>query len=210
MNKGRHFIRNTVLAFHGVVVLFFGLNRLLAATVSAGAPEWVVNATTLGLASWAKSGAKPRYLTDLELHDFTRLSVKGRFTVEIVGAPQYRISFTAADGRPLPLRVEQQGDRLWLTGFTGTAVAGTAVLCIEMPTLAALDVRQLTGLKLRGLQAPELTVDLNDVPAAHLVDNKVARWVLHSDSHSEVQVDKATLAAGSVQVSGDVTLHTDQ
>jgi hypothetical protein len=206
MNQGERYLRNTVLALCAAVALFFVVNRLFAATVHSGAPQWLGNATSLGLASWARAGSNARYLQDLALRDFTRLHLHGRFTVEIVGAPQYQLSFTTAYGRALPLAVRQEGDQLWLTGFTRSDIATTAVLRIETPALVQVDARKLTGLTLRGLQSPELAVDLNEVPVARLLDNKVARWTLHSDASADVQVDKATLAAGKVLTSGDVAI----
>jgi hypothetical protein len=206
MNQGERYIRNTVLALCAAAALFFGVNRLFAAVVHSGAPQWLANATSLGLASWAKTRSKARYLADLALRDFTRLHVAGRFSVEIIGAPQYQLSFTTAEGRPLPLDVRQKDDQLWLTGFARGDAAATAVLRIETPALAQLDARKLTGLTLRGLQSPQLAVDLNEVPTARLLENKVAHWTLHSDASAEVQVDKATLAAGKLQTSGDLTI----
>lgn len=208
MNQGRRYIRNTVLGLYGALVLFFGVNRLVVAMAGAGAPEWAINTATLGLAYVTRTGSGAQYLSAQALHDFTRVHVRGRFAVEITGGAEYHLSFTAANGRPLPLGVKQEGEQLWLTGLTTGNKAGPALLRIQMPALAALDARLLTGLTLRGLQSPHITVDLNDVSAARLAENKVGQWVLHSDDPAEVQVDKATLAAGEIQVSGAVAIRS--
>lgn len=206
MNQGKRYLRNTVLALYGAGALYFGVNRLYAATIHSTAPQWLGNTTSLGLAYWEKTGSNARYLTDLALRDFTRLHLNGRFTVEIVGAPQYQLSFTAADGRTLPLDVRQQDDRLWLSGFTLNDAAEAAVLRIETPALVQVDARMLTGLTLRGLQSQELTVDLNDVSAARLLENSVPLWRLRSGLSAEVQVDQATLTAGKLLISGDLAI----
>lgn len=210
MDQGRRHLRNTVFVLYGLTALYFGVNRLQAATVNAGAPQWLSGAASLGLASVTTLPRETSYVTELALRDFTRLHVAGRFTVEIIGASDRSLSFTAADGTPLPLNVRQDGDLLRVRAVTGTSTPETAVLRIEAPALAQIEARLLTGLTLRGLQSPQLRVALDEVATVRLVESRISHLTLHSDLPMDVKVDRATLAAGRLKTSGDLAVLLDE
>jgi hypothetical protein len=208
MNQGKRYVRNSVLALYGAGVVFVGLNRLYASTLDTQTPQWLRGSLTLGLTEIPKREPPPQLSSaDLAaLHDFSRLNVGGDFEVEIVGAAQYKVTFTPPPGSNAKIRARQRDDELSLHASDDQEAGGKGVLRIEMPTLERLDVQDASQLTLRGLQAEEVTVNLHNVAAARLQQNQVAHWKIHSSDELEVQVDKSTLSAGSLQTQGNLAI----
>lgn len=204
MSAARRDIRNTVLGLCSAAVLFVGVNRLDAMDVPA--PGWLRAALTLGLESSADSGvARTATSGERVYRDFTRLSVSGGLVLEVVGAAEYKVSFPAAAGDAQRVRAQRHGEQLRLSLAAGVANDEVAVR-IETPALAEVIATGLRSLTLRGLQDQQVAVDLEDVGAVHLQQNAVAQWRLSSTTPVQVQVDEATLTAGSLQVSGELVI----
>lgn len=208
MNPARRDIRNTMLVLCGAAVLYVGVNRLYAAADAA--PPWLRDALTLGLQAYTTvQPAVARTEADRErvFRDFTRVNVSGGFALEIVGAAAYNVSFSAPEGRA-QLRARRSNGQLWLeedeSGGAGLTVR------IESPAVTQVVASGLNGLTLRGLTAPAIDVELQDVAAVRLEQNAVAHWKLASDRPLELQADQATLAAGRLQVSGEVVIRYGQ
>jgi hypothetical protein len=212
MNSARRGIRNTMLALYGVAFVYVGVNRLHAAVVDADTPRWLRATLSLGLDGYttARRTPAPGEAADWVFRDFTRLDVSGDFILEIVGAAEYKVSFPAADGTARRLRARRKGEQLWLQGdATGDADAGLTVR-IETPAVTQVVATGLRGLTLRGLQGQQLDVDLQDVGWTRLQRNAVAHWKVASSKPLDLHVDQATLAAGRVQIAGELVLHSDQ
>jgi len=204
MNQGKRNIRNTVIALYGAVVLFIGANSLYVAKLDT-APSWLRSTLSLGLTAHAKSQPRPE-LTDVDLaslRDFSRLIVEGDITVEIVGADAYKVTFTTPGSNRL--RAWHNGDVLRVEAESGGA-AGATVLRIEMPELKSLYIKDAKQLILRDVRSAELNVIATNVRAASLQQNRVARWKFYSSEPLEALVDKATLTAGSMQTTGNLTI----
>ncbi len=123
MNQGKRYIRNTVFVLYGTAALYVGMNRLYLSTVDAGTPQWLRSTLSLGLAAAPEPEPAPELKpADVALlRDFTRLSVAGDFTVEVVGAAQYKVSFTMAPDHPMQLRSWQKDGLLRWWGMTTAA-----------------------------------------------------------------------------------------
>jgi hypothetical protein len=206
MNQGKRYLRNTVYTLFGLLVCYVGMNQLYASTVDAGTAPWLRRTLSLGLVAVAeREPATQLKLADLaQLRDFTRLSVSGELTVEIVGAPQY--SVTMSGGADISQLRSWQNEGLLRLVWVGYPPAADAVLRIETPALSRVDAQVLRQLTLRGITAGELSVYLRDVKSVSLQQNSVARWKLYSSMPLVIPMDKTTLGAGSVQTLGDVAI----
>lgn len=204
MNEGRRLIRYTVFGLLAVVVGFVAVNRLYGAVVDADTPRWLARTLSLGLHTTQEAQAMPE--TELaQLAGFSRLAVFGRFNVEIVGSPEYRVTFVPAEGSTARVRAWQRegGVRLVHDQYPGTGEVGT--LRIEVPSLERMDIGA-RRLLVQGLQAGELQVFLQGTPIAELRGNHVESWKLFAGAPLDLRVDEATLAAGSLQTRGEVTI----
>jgi hypothetical protein len=208
----RRDIRNTVLALYGAVLLFVAANRLHAAVVDSDTPRWLRALLSLGLDAYttAPRTTATGEVADRVFRDFTRLNVSGDFTLEIVGAAEYKVSFAAAQGAARRLGARRKGEELWLKDdAAGDADAGLTVR-IETPAITQVVATGLRGVTLRGLQGKQLDVELQDVGWARLQQNAVAHWKLAADEPLDLHVDQATLAAGRLQIVGELVIRGDQ
>jgi hypothetical protein len=212
VNPARRDIRNTMLVLYGAAALYVGMNRLHAA-VDTDTPRWLRSALTLGLQAYTTvrpASARAEAARDRVFRDFTRVNASGDFTLEIVGAAAYNVSFSAAEGRAPRLRARRRDDQLWLEEDGGGDAAAGLTVRIETPAVTQVVAAGLRGLTLRGLTAQAIDVNLQDVAAVRLEQNAVMRWQLASDRPLELQVDPATLAAGRLQVSGELVIRYGQ
>ncbi len=207
MNQGIRYLRNTVFGLYGATALFVGLNRLYAST-PAQTPQWLRSTMTLGLTTHEEPEPVPAMQPEdlAALRNFSRIRVSGDFIVEIVGASTYKVSFTPAAGGKAEIHARQVEDLLSLRAADDDEEGGKGVLRIEMPMLVRLSAQDVSELTLRGLQAEEVSVSLHNVARARLQQNKVAHWKLYSSEPMEIPVDAATLAAGSLQTQGNLSI----
>jgi len=208
----RRDIRNTMLALYGGVLLFVAANRLHAAVVDSDTPEWLRALLSLGLDGYTmiRRSTTPGEAADRVFRDVTRLNVSGDFTVEIIGAAEYKVSFPAAEGAARRLRARRKGEELWLQDDAASNADGGLTVRIETPAITQVVATGLRGVTLRGLQGKHLDVELQDVGWARLQQNAVAHWKLAADEPLDLHVDQATLAAGQLQIVGELVIRADQ
>jgi hypothetical protein len=215
MNQGKRHIRYTLIAMVGLVVLMVGAARIYASTVNADTPQWLRGVMSLGMAmklrgtipSAASSTATaPPVATLADLRNFTKVSVEGDFSVEVIGAPDYKVGLTGASADKWTLDWDLEEDGLVrIKGGEGTE---GGVLRIETPTLVSVEATGLRQLTVRGVTAPELNIRMKDLAGVLLEDCEVGNWILHSTTLVEVQAQKLSSSAGySIQASGQLTIH---
>jgi hypothetical protein len=204
MNPGKRYLRNTVFVLWGVAAAFVGWNRLYARVAGEDAQE-KHTLLSLGLRVQETSGPRP----DLDLaaaKDFTKVSVHGDFTLEIVGAPQYKVTFTPAEGTAAKLHASLDEDG-YLHARTDDGVTG-GTLRIEVPQLERIDAN-VPRVLVQGMQGKELSLVSYRGGAATLRENHVESWRLFSGQPFEVRVDDITFSAGGIKSNGDVVIRRD-
>jgi hypothetical protein len=203
MNPGKRYLRNTVFVLWGVAAAFVGWNRLYAKVAGEDA-QGKHSLLSLGLRVEQRSRPRP----DLDLaaaKDFTKLGVRGDFTLEIVGAPQYKVTFTSPDGSTT--KVHASMDEGYLHVRTDDDVVG-GTLRVETPRLERID-SNVPRVLVQGLQGKELSLVSYRGGTATLRENQVESWRLFSGQPYEVRVDDITLAAGGIKSNGDVVIRRD-
>lgn len=195
MNQGKRYLRYTMVALLGFMVLGIVMNRIYNSAVDVSTPEWQRRALSLGLAVRENttgvlvSGIKATTQSDLEaLRDFNQVEVDGDLAVEFVGATGHKVSLVPATDQAWSIRAELYKDGM-LRLIAGPDTAG-ATLRIEAPTLTRIDATRSRLLSVEGIESPALAVTLNKVENVHLKQNKVERWNLKSDGKTEVLLDK--------------------
>jgi hypothetical protein len=199
MNQGKRHIRYTVFVLAGLTVLMTGAARLYASAVDENTPHWLRSVMSLGLAvSVHHEPAPPVEISQAAglatLRDFTQLGVEGDFAVEVVSAPQYRVSLVPANGQAWSIGAQWQKDGL--LRLKGGAGSQGAVLRIEAPMLTSIEAQDLMQLTVRGWMAKKMTLRMKNLDGVHLQDSVVEQWILNAESPVSIQVDKATLSAG--------------
>lgn len=214
MNQGRRRIRYTVIAVAGLTVVMVGAARLHASTVDAGTPQWLRSVMTLGMAVSRKetitaeslASKLPRAMTLDDIRDFTRISVEGDFSVEVVGAPQYKVSLNGVSAEKWALDWGMQSDGL--VRIKGGAGTEGGVLRVETPTLVSIEATGLRQLTVRGVEAPELSLQMKDLTGVRLEENNVGSWIFHSETPVVVQAEGIRTSAGlRIQASGHITIN---
>ncbi|MEO6079627.1 MAG: hypothetical protein ABIQ86_07610 [Steroidobacteraceae bacterium] len=202
MNQGKRYIRNTVLAMLGVPVLVAGATRIYASAVDVDSPQWVRSLMSLGLTVVAsgdvESQANASQLVDLgDVLEFSRVEVEGMYTVEVVGAQQYKVSVTPAAGKAMNVGAEwNKGGLLRIKG--GPDAAG-AVLRIEAPTLTSIDARGVELLTVRALQAPVVSLRMRAVKAAQILESN-GTWMMDAAGPIEVRMGNGTSSDINVSI----------
>lgn len=211
MNRGKRCILHTVLAMHGLTILVAGATWLYGSTVHAGTPQWLRSLMSLGLQVTENrdTSASPAAINLNDLRNFTQLHMDGNFKVEIIGAENYRISVTPADGKQRNLGVAWIKDGvLQLTGNTNMH---DAVLRVETPALDYINVSRAQSMTVKGLTVPQLTIHMKDVAELDVQESAVGQWILYSRTPVKVQLDKATSSTGlRLQATGRVSIRYEQ
>ena len=204
MNQGKKLIRNTIFTLWGVAALYVGWNRLNAAVVDDDTAPALRAAMTLGLRPTVHPERPPSI--DLStVRDFTRVSVFGRFRVEIVGGQDYRVSVVPEPGQEAKYRAWREGDALRVTTEGDNEGPAVATLHIEVPTLNKIAVN-VSQISVQGLKAPELELVSYNAGRASLRQNQIDYLRMVSYQPLEVQMDDATFAAGIIKANGDVRI----
>jgi hypothetical protein len=210
MNQGKRHIRNTMIALCGITLLIVVAGRIHASVADASTPQWLRNVMSLGLAVVVIRAPSPQVAISqasglAELRDFRRISVEGDFAVEVVSAPQYKVSLVPASDHPWRIGAERLQDGLLrLTAGSGTA---GAVLRVEAPVLTGIEAQGLTQLTLRGWNAEEMTIRVKNVAGLGIEESAVERWILNAETPIDVRADKATFSAGlTVRGSGQIDI----
>jgi hypothetical protein len=206
MNPGKKLIRNTVLAMWGTLAFFVGWNRLYSSTLDESGEG--TQFLTLGL----RESREPRALPELDLaqaRDFTQLSVRGPISVEVQGAPAFKVTFTPAAGQARKLRAWLQNGTLRVDAGDEEGIEPQGTLLVEVPTLKRIDL-SASSLIVRGLAADELAVAIYRKGTARLEQNQVGRWRMFASEEVDMQVDDATFAAGALRTAGQITIRRAQ
>jgi hypothetical protein len=213
MNRGKRYIRNTVLVLIGMTVLLTAASKLHASVVTPDTPSWLRILISLGqsveVSRQHAPQSQPVRIEDAGALRFTRIRVDGEFAVEVIAAPLHKVSLVGPDGQAGSVKAKgQQGGLLALEGSAG---GEGAVLRIEAPALTSIDAQGLPQLTIRGFQAPALLVSTKKVARIVLENNDIEQWNLESLTPVEVEADKATIAAGlNILASGFFSLNGGQ
>jgi hypothetical protein len=198
MNAGKKLIRNTVFALWGTAALFIGLNRLQSRESTAGGSSFLA----LGLRQEREPEPKPQI--DLAAaRDFTRLSVRGPLSVQIVGASAFKVWLEPVAGYSPKVRAWLNEGVLHVDG--GEEQGRQAVLHVEVPTLQRVDAAN-AEVAVRGLSTREFSLYTYGGGVARLEQNSVQHWHLFSSRPLDLRVDDATFAAGTIKTTGDVVV----
>jgi hypothetical protein len=214
VNQGKRHIRLTLITLAGLIVVLVSAARLQASTVDADTPQWLRTVMSLGLASSKKgtttTAALPvanssQAMTLAELRNFTGISVEGDFSVELVGAPEYKVSLDGASTGKWALDWGIQEDGL--VRIKGGAGTEGGVLRVETPVLANIEATGLRHLTVRDITAPELSLRMKNVAGVNLEENAVSTWILHSETPVVVQAERLTSSGVfTIRTSGYVTI----
>jgi hypothetical protein len=200
MNPGKKLIRNTVFGLWGTAALFVGLNRLNA---TPSGTEGGGSFLTMGL----RQDQEPERNSEIDLataRDFTRISVRGRFSVEVVGSQSYKVTLTPAAGQSPEIHAYQKDGVLHVDGGEPEGEL-QGELRFEVPTLARIDATA-PRITVRGLKVPEFSLYMHRGGAALLEENQVQHWHMFSSQALELQVDDATFAAGTMESKGAIVI----
>lgn len=186
MKKSRRLIRNTILALNGMMVLYVGASRLYAFDESTQTPQRT-SAAELAM-----------------LRDFTAIEVSGDFGVDVVQEPNYSVGFTPPDARQGDFVASVRGNTLVLEGFRNAPATRARV---GMPVLTQLVAgEEVPALTVSGFNGASLSLRLTGTPQVVLRNNGVRQWHIAASEMTELQIDKASIATGKVDLEGHATL----
>lgn len=183
MKRSERLMRNTILVMSGLIVLHLGVSRLSADDQSAS-----VNRTPAAeLAT---------------LRDFTSIEVEGDFSLDVVHDSDYSVAFTPANTNEGRFYATVRNNTLVLGGFrneTGSRVR------VTMPELSKLNAGRVRTLTVTGFDSASLRLEVDTISQVTLRSNAVRQWQIRADHVAELQIDRASMAAGKVDLAGRAT-----
>jgi hypothetical protein len=177
-------MRNTILVMAGLVVMQLGVTRLSADDQVAN-----VNRTT------------PAELATLR--DFTSMEVEGDFILDVVRDTGYSVAFTPADANEGRFYATVRNNTLRLGGFQNAAGGRVRV---TMPELRKLNAGRVKKLTVTGFDGASVLLEVDTIPQVTLRSNAVQQWQIRADHVDELQIDRASMGAGKVDLAGRITL----
>jgi hypothetical protein len=170
-------MRNTILVLAGVIVLHLGVSRLFA------------------------DDQKPVDLATLR--DFTSIEVEGDFSLDVVHDTDYSVVFTPTHANEGRFYATVRNNTLLLGGFRNEA--GSRVR-VTMPELRKLNAGRVKTLTVTGFDGANLQLEVDTIPQVTLRSNAVQQWQIRADHVAELQIDRASIGAGKVDLAGRATL----
>lgn len=178
-------MRNTVLVLAGAVVLHLGASRLYAGDDHAAV---------------TKRTAPAELAT---LRDFTTIEVEGDFSLDVVQGADYSVAFTPSDASEGRFYAAVRGDTLQLGGFRNAP--GSRVR-VALPELKKLNAGRVKTLSVSGFEAASVLLEVDTIPQVTLRNNRVGQWRIRASRVADLQIDRASIGAGKVDLAGRATL----
>ena len=185
MRRSERLIRNTLMVLAGVVVLQVGVSRLYA-----------VDDPTAGV-----ERTPPAVLATLR--DFTAIEVEGDFALEVVRAADYSVDFTSSNPTEGRFYATVRDNTLLLGGFRNAPGSRVRVV---LPELKKLNAGRVQALSVSGFDGASLSLEADTIPRVTLRNNSIRRWQIRADRVVDLEIDRASLSAGKVDLAGRATL----
>jgi Putative auto-transporter adhesin, head GIN domain len=179
-------MRNTVVVLAGAVVLHLGASRLYAD-----------DDRMVGM----EQTPPPAQLATLR--DFSTIEVEGDFSLDVVQGADYSVAFTpsaASEGR---FYATVRGDTLLLGGFRN---APGSVVRVALPELKKLNAGRVKTLSVSGFDGASLSLEVDTISKVTLRNNSVRTWQIRSNGVADLQIDRASIGAGKVDLTGRAVL----
>ena len=177
MKRSERLMRNTIFVMAGLVVLELGVNRL---------------------------SADDRTPPDLStLRDFTSIEVEGDFSLDVVHDTGYSVVYAPANPSEGRFYASVRNNTLQLGGFRNEA--GSRVR-VTMPKLSKLNAGRVKTLTVTGFDGASLQLNMDTIPQVTLRSNAVQQWQIRADHVADLQIDRASMGAGKVDLAGRATL----
>jgi hypothetical protein len=178
-------MRNTLLVLGGLLVLHVGASRLYAVDDHALPME---RATPPDLAT---------------LRDFTAILVEGDFALEVVQGAAYSVEFAPPNPGAGRFYAAVRDNTLQLGGFGN--VPGSRAR-VTLPALRKLNVAQVQAVSVSGFEGETLSVEAERVERVTLKNNRVREWQIRAERVPDLEIDRASISEGKVDLSGRATL----
>lgn len=178
-------MRNTVVVLAGAVVLHLGASRLYADDDRTAGME----------------RTPPAELATLR--DFSIIEVEGDFSLEVVKGADYSVAFTPSDGSAGRFYATVRDDTLQLGGFRN---APGSVVRVALPELKKLNAGRVRALAVSGFDGASLTLEVDTIPQVTLRNNSVRQWQIRANKVTDLQIDRTSIGAGKVDLSGRAVL----
>jgi hypothetical protein len=178
-------MRNTVVVLAGAVVLHLGASRLYADDDRMAGMEQT----------------PPAQLATLR--DFSTLEVEGDFSLDVVQGADYSVAFTPSDPSEGRFYAAVRGNTLLLGGFRN---APGSVVRVALPELKKLNAGRVKTLSVSGFDGASLSLEVDAIPKVTLRNNGVRTWQIRSNGVADLQIDRASMGAGKVDLTGRAVL----
>ena len=178
-------MRNTVVVLAGLVVLHLGAGRLYADDDHVAGVE----------------RTPPAELATLR--DFTTIEVEGDFSLDVVQGADYSVAFTPSDASEGRFYAAVRGNKLVLGGFRN---APGSVVRVALPELKKLNAGRVKTLSVSGFDGASLSLAVDTIPQVTLRNNSVREWQIRANRVADLQIDRASIGAGKVDLAGRAML----
>ena len=185
MKRSERLVRNTLVVLAGLIVAHVAVSRIQEANDPTAAVERTPPAV---LAS---------------LRDFTAIEVEGDFTLDVERAADYAVDFRSSDPAAGRFYAAVRDNTLLLGGF-GNA-PGSRVRVV-LPELKNLNAGRVQALSVSGFEGASLSLVADTIPRVTLRNNGIRQWQIRANHVVDLQIDRASLSAGKVDLAGRATL----
>lgn len=185
MKRSERLVRNTLLVLIGLLVVHVGASRLYAFEDRALPME---RTTPAELAT---------------LRDFTAILVEGDFALEVVQGAEYAVDFAPPAPDEGRFNATVHDGTLLLGGF-GNGPGSRAR--VTLPVLSKLNAGRVEALSVSGFDGERLALRAERVQHVTLKNNRIREWQIRAEHVVDLQIDRASISAGKVDLSGRATL----
>jgi hypothetical protein len=185
VKRSERLIRNTLLVLAGGVVLHVGVSRIYA-----------VDDPTAGM-----ERTPPAVLATLR--DFAAIEVEGDFALDVERAADFAVDFSSPTPTEGRFYATVRNNTLLLGGFRNAPGSRVHVV---LPELKKLNAGSVQSLSLSGFDGASLSLETDTVPRVTLRNNTIRQWQIRANHVADLQIDRASLSAGKVDLAGRATL----
>jgi hypothetical protein len=185
VKRSERLIRNTLLVLGGLTVLHVGVSRLHALDEQATQQSERMSPESLAT-----------------LRDFSAVFVEGDFEIEVQRG-DFAVDFSSPNPAQGRFYATVRDNTLLLGGFQNATGSRARV---SLPELKKLNAGRVPALSISGFEGASLELEAETVARVTLRNNRIRQWQIRSNRVADLQIDRASISAGKLDLAGQATL----
>jgi hypothetical protein len=136
------------------------------------------------------------------LRDFSAIVVEGDFEIDVQKG-DFAVDFSSPNPAQGRFYATVRNNELLLGGFQNATGSRARV---SLPELTKLNAGRVPALSVSGFDGASVELEAETVARVTLRNNSIRQWQIRANRVADLQIDRASISAGRVDLAGHTTL----